>query len=108
MARRERDQKPPRERHETVRQTLLWLLEEGPHTARELSGLAGIREKDVATHLEHLQRSLRSAKRRLRVEPARCLSCDYVFASRSRLSRPSACPRCRQQHIDPPVFALAD
>jgi predicted Zn-ribbon and HTH transcriptional regulator len=96
----------PRERSETVRQAILRNLEEAPLTARELSARVYIREKDVIEHLEHLERSLRHSDRQLRFDAARCLSCGYHFAGRRRLTRPSACPRCRVQHIASPIFRV--
>lgn len=96
----------PAARGETVRETLRKALREGPASARDLSALAGIREKDVAEHLGHLARSLPHAGERLVVEPARCVSCDYRFSDRARLTRPGACPRCRSTRLEPQVFRL--
>jgi predicted Zn-ribbon and HTH transcriptional regulator len=96
----------PRERAETIRQALLASLRDGPATARELSALVSIREKEVAEHLAHLQRSLRRTDERLVVEPAECLACGYAFTRRTRLTRPSACPRCKAERIEPPVFRI--
>ncbi len=98
--------KPPRERKETLRQAIMKHLEAGPCTTRDLSQLIGIREKEVIPHLEHIQKSLRASGRKLIVLPAQCLSCDYVFKNRKRLTKPSACPKCRKSQIDPPVFSL--
>ena len=98
--------KPPRERNQTLRQAIVKHLEEGPCTTRDLSQLIGIREKEVVPHLEHIQKSLRASGRKLIVQPAQCLSCNFVFKNRKRLSKPSACPQCRNQQIDPPVFSL--
>lgn len=98
--------KPPRERTETLRQSIVKHLEQGPCTTKDLSVLIGIREKEVVPHLEHLQKSLRAAGRKLTVQPAWCLSCGFIFENRKRLSKPSACPQCRNQQIDPPVFSL--
>jgi predicted Zn-ribbon and HTH transcriptional regulator len=100
------DPKPPKERKETLRQAIIKHLEESPCTTKDLSQLIGIREKEVVPHLEHIQKSLRASGRRLIVQPAQCLSCNYVFKNRKRLSKPSACPQCRNQQIDPPVFSL--
>ncbi len=66
-------------------------------TARELSALVHIREKDVAPHLEHLEKSLRRSGKRLVIEPAECLQCGFRFEKRRRFTKPSACPRCRCQ-----------
>ena len=99
---------PPRPapRTATVRESLAAELRAGALTARELSARVGIRERDVAEHLEHLARSLEQRGESLRVEPASCVECGYVFRSRDRLSRPSACPSCRSTRIDPPAFSV--
>jgi len=81
-------------------------LREGPLTSRDLSGLLGIREKDVSAHLEHLVLSLKRSDEKLHVEPAECLGCGYIFADRKRLTRPSACPKCRAQRLEAPIFSL--
>jgi predicted Zn-ribbon and HTH transcriptional regulator len=94
------------ERHATVRSALREVLREGPLTARELSARVGIGEKDVSGHLEHLARSLRHSSERLRVEPAQCLACGFTFAERTRLTKPSKCPVCRSQRMDPPRFVI--
>jgi hypothetical protein len=94
------------ERHETVRSALRQVLREGPLTARELSARVGISEKEVSGHLEHVARSLRHSGERLRVEPAQCLVCDFVFKDRMRLTKPSKCPVCRSERLDPPRFAI--
>jgi transcriptional regulator len=111
MARRERPAETPGtrgppERDETARSALERVLRRGPATARDLSEDAGLREKDVPEHLEHLQRSLERRGERLVVEPATCIACGYAFVERKRLTRPGACPRCRSTRIDPPVFRI--
>ena len=63
----------PSARSETVRQALRAALRDGVLSARELSGQVSITEKDVVTHLEHLERSLQREAERLRIEPAVCL-----------------------------------
>ena len=94
------------ERRVSVRSELRQVLREGPLAARELSARVGISEKEVAGHLEHLARSLRQSGARLRVEPARCLVCGFVFKERARLSRPSRCPGCKSERLDPPRFLI--
>jgi len=87
---------------EAIREELL----HGSATARELSERVSIREKDVAEHLEHLERSLRVRGERLIVEPASCIACGYAFARRARLTRPGSCPQCASTRIDPPAFRI--
>jgi predicted Zn-ribbon and HTH transcriptional regulator len=96
----------PVERSETPRQAIQRLLGYGPHTAHDLALALRLRERDVVEHLEHLQRSLRRGPRRLVVEPPRCRACGYAFPGRRRLSAPGACPACREERVEPPVFGL--
>lgn len=96
----------PSARGVTVREALHAALREGPATAKDLSAVVGISEKDVAGHLEHLQKSLKRGKERLVVVPARCLACGHVFADRAKLTRPGSCPECRATRIEPPRFTV--
>jgi len=97
---------PELERTRTVREAIREELLRGAATARELSERVSIREKDVAEHLEHLDKSLRARGERLVVEPATCIACGYAFARRSRLTRPGSCPECGSTRIDPPAFRI--
>jgi predicted Zn-ribbon and HTH transcriptional regulator len=97
----------PRGATETPRQAISRLLAVAPHTAHELSALVHLPEKEVVPHLEHLGRSLRRTGQRLEIEPAQCRDCAYVFRDRQRLARPTACPRCRRQHLSAPVFRIS-
>jgi predicted Zn-ribbon and HTH transcriptional regulator len=91
---------------ETPRQAIRRLLAGAPRTARDLSALVHLPEKDIVPHLEHIARSLRGAGERLEIEPAQCHECGYVFRDRRRLSRPGACPRCRSERLSAPVFRI--
>jgi predicted Zn-ribbon and HTH transcriptional regulator len=94
------------ERIRTVREAIRAELLQGAATAREISERVSIPEKDVAGHLEHLEKSLRARGERLVVQPASCIACGYAFVRRARLSRPGSCPECRATRIDPPAFRI--
>ncbi|MBI4863313.1 MAG: transcriptional regulator [Candidatus Riflebacteria bacterium] len=94
------------ERTRTVRQSILAELRRGPVTALDLSKSVGVQEKEVASHLEHLQQSLRRGPSRLVVEPAECIACGFVFEHRKRLKKPSSCPECRASRIHPPRYRI--
>ena len=97
------------ERRQTIRQAMLEQLARGPLTLRQLSTLLRQSEKELLPHLEHLQRSLRRERGgRLQIEPAECLGCGFRFEQRRRLSKPSACPRCREQRIEPPRYWVGE
>ncbi|MFT3765700.1 MAG: transcriptional regulator [Minicystis sp.] len=101
-----KDVKPPPDRGETPRTAIRAALQGPALTAREISVRTSMREKDVAEHLEHLERSLKREGERLVIEPAKCLACDFVFKSRGRLTTPGSCPECRSERIAPPAFRI--
>ena len=47
--------------HDTIRQEIITALLEGPCSARELSAAAGIPEREVPLHLEHIRKSITSS-----------------------------------------------
>ena len=92
---------------ETIRQRIIMLLEENPMTARELSQAIGIREKEVYEHLAHVARSVTGQRKKLAVQPFRCLECGYAFHDRKRLTRPSRCPRCKRSRIQEATYRIS-
>lgn len=91
---------------QTVRQQMIALLSQEVHSARGLSQLLRIQEKEVFGHLSHIARSVASQRLRLVVIPSRCLVCGYVFDKRKRLTRPSRCPRCKGERIEDPRYQV--
>jgi predicted Zn-ribbon and HTH transcriptional regulator len=96
----------PRPAPETVRRSILALLERGPRTAREISAAVHIPEREVGAHLVHLGKSLRAIGKRLELEPAVCLSCGFVFRKRERPTGPGRCPICKGEFISEPSFRV--
>lgn len=69
-------------------------LEARPHTVAEIAREEQMRPREVEDELEHLFRSVRRAGGQVRVEPARCRKCGFIF-SEETLGKPSRCPECR-------------
>ncbi len=90
----------------TIRQKMILALEEKQMTAKELSKELKVSEKDVYTHLSHIQKTIKPQKKKLLVEPFQCLVCDFVFKDRKRLTRPGRCPECKQGHISPATYRI--
>jgi predicted Zn-ribbon and HTH transcriptional regulator len=92
----------------TLRQRIVELLERGEwgfeELRRELEAPVRLLEED----LRHVERSLRRGSTRLVVEPARCLSCGFVFRERAarHFHAPGRCPRCRSERIADPRFHI--
>jgi len=96
----------PSARTTTIRESLAQVLKREECTALDLSKAVGIPERDVADHLQHLEKSLRARGQRLERRPSRCLECDFEFTKRRRMNRPSACPRCRSRRLSLPRFRV--
>jgi len=96
----------PDERHDTIRKDIISLLEEYTLSAREISRYIKIQEKDVASHLEHIRKTLNKGGDRLIIESARCETCNFVFKKRDRLTNPARCPLCRGRLSSPMLFSI--
>ncbi|HTK86830.1 MAG TPA: hypothetical protein VL329_03820 [Nitrospiraceae bacterium] len=93
--------------NQTSRQYLMDLLTGSTHSSYELAALLGIPERDIEHHLLHIVKSLaRDRTRRFMLESSTCHDCRYVFRERTRLTRPSRCPRCRSEAISAPRFTI--
>lgn len=108
MKEKPREPVTPPETHDTVRQGLIAELLERPSSARDLSASAGIPEREVSNHLEHIRKTISSSGRRLVVTPAECKKCGFVFAKREKLKRPGKCPVCKGESIREPLFSIEE
>lgn len=91
----------------TIRQRLVEVLTGRRLSSRQLAELVGQPERLVEDHLGHIVKSLaRDRARRFVLEPSACQDCGFVFRERTRMTRPSRCPRCRSESILPPRFGI--
>ncbi|MGH7228502.1 MAG: transcriptional regulator [Nitrospiraceae bacterium] len=91
----------------TIRQLIMQSITGTLYSSRQLAELVGVPERQVEDHLTHITKSVaRDRTRRFVLEPSRCRDCGYVFRERTRLTRPSRCPRCRSEAISPPRYGI--
>ena len=96
MGRPLRPGEAPGPRAQTARQSLTAALRsDGPRSVAELSVAAHLSQKDVAWHLDRM----REAGLPVRVLPADCPACGFVFEARKKARRPSRCPECRSGRL---------
>ncbi|MBW2200014.1 MAG: transcriptional regulator [Deltaproteobacteria bacterium] len=91
---------------QTFRQQMISLLKDQEMSARDLSQVIGIQEKEVYGHLGHVARTVEIQGKKLVIQPFRCLSCGYVFKNRKRFTRPGHCPACRKTHLEVPTYRI--
>ena len=105
---KEKPKKPhvPQPMHDTVRQEIIAELLEGPCSARDLSVVVRIPERDVSGHLEHIRKTIAPSGKHLVIMPAECKKCGFVFSKRDRFTRPGKCPLCKGESIMEPHFMI--
>jgi len=108
MKEKPKQPRTPPQMHDTIRHAILLALEQEVRSAKDLSALVRIPEKDVYGHLDHLRRSLAANNRHLIVTPAECRKCGFEFSKRDRLTKPGKCPRCKGESIHEPLFRIED
>ncbi len=106
MGKRQREPSIPPERHETIRREIIEILEARTLSAKEISGAAGISEKEAYDHLDHIQKTVHIAGFHLILTPAECKRCGFVFRKREKLKKPGKCPVCRSESIEDPLFSI--
>ncbi len=83
-----------------------------PLTVHEIAlelGLEPGRESEIYEHLEHIAKSIRREsgfREALIMELPRCKKCGYVFRDLKKPRKPSRCPRCKSEWIEPPRFKI--
>lgn len=88
----------------TLRRQLRDVLTE-PRTVSSLARELGLRRDDVEEDVRHAIRSARAAGEMVRIEPARCKQCGFLFDP-DRLSKPGKCPQCRGTRIFEPLVSI--
>ncbi len=91
----------------TPRQRIVELMTGTLLSSHQLAQMLGIPERQVEDHLSHVVKSIaRDRSRRFVLDPSTCQDCGFVFKDRSRLTRPSRCPRCRSEAITAPRYGI--
>lgn len=96
----------PSEKSETLRQSIIHVLENQTLSAKEISAHVGIPEKEVYDHLQHIQKTINNKFKTLDIVPAECNKCGFLFKKRERLKKPGRCPVCRGESITAPLFTI--
>jgi len=88
----------------TRRQQIIQILQESKQTAQQLANYFQCKLKDVIEDLEHIEKTIKPKK--LKIIPAYCKSCNFIFKERSKISKPSKCPRCKSEWIEAQMFSI--
>jgi transcriptional regulator len=91
----------------TLRQQVKDLLMATPLSSRQLAKIVGIPEREVEDHISHIIKSVAQARSlSFILEPSKCRHCGFTFRDRSKITRPSRCPRCHSEDITEPQYSI--
>ncbi len=99
----------------TIRERIMKLLESSkyPLTADDIINELGLdlSPNEVYEHLRHIAKSIRrlsNGRKILVMRPPMCRKCGYVFKDINKPKKPSRCPRCKSEWIEPPAFKIIE
>jgi len=87
----------------TVRKHIIEALKEKKMTLREIALAFKITVKDAGIDLQHIGKSI-YPQMELKMEIPLCRSCGFKYMDRSKITRPSKCPKCKKEDITEPRF----
>ncbi len=94
---------------QTPRRRIIELLTGTLLSSHQLAQLLGIPERQVEEHLTHIVKTIaRDPSRTFLLGPSECQGCAFTFRDRTRLTRPSRCPRCRNEAITSPRYGIRE
>lgn len=96
----------PVEKETTIRIEIMELLKNRELSLIEISKIVGISEKNIIIHIEHIRKSISNSGYFLKIKPAICFSCGFVFRKRDKIKKPTKCPICKSEHIEDPLFKI--
>ena len=85
---------------------------ERPLSVEEICRALGLprgSEREVYEHLAHVAKTVRriyGGRMALLMEPPACKGCGFIFKDLEKPKRPSKCPRCKSERIEPPRFMI--
>ena len=81
----------------TLRQKFIELLSSQEMSTSQLARTLEVKFSEIDLALQHVEKSIRPKK--IRITPARCKDCGFIFKQRKKFTPPSRCPECRSEWI---------
>ena len=88
----------------TRREEIIEILSKEERSAQQMANDFKVEMIEILEDLKHIKYSIKP--KRLVMKPPQCKKCGFVFEERSRVKRPSKCPRCKSEWIIAPLFRI--
>ena len=63
-----------------------------------------VKFSEIESALEHVEKSVKP--RKIKIRPAGCRQCGFVFKDRTKFIPPSRCPKCKSEWIEEAAFKI--
>ena len=93
-----------RENKMTRREQIIEFLTKEEISAQQLANDFKVELFIILEDLKHIKYSIKHKK--LSQKPAQCKKCGFVFEERSKIRKPSKCPKCKSEWIMAPLFRI--
>lgn len=96
---------------ESIRKKIIRVLENSsePLDVDAIANIIGIENsREIYEHLKHIAKSIRRTNhtKALFMILPKCRRCGYIFKDLDTPKKPSRCPRCKSESIEPPRFII--
>ena len=88
----------------TRREQIIEILSKEEKSAQLLANDFRIDLFEILDDLKHIKYSIKPRKSLMK--PAQCRKCAFIFKERSRVKKPSKCPRSKSEWIMAPLFRI--
>ncbi len=88
----------------TRRQEIIEILEKSPMSISQLANMYKMKVEELLEDFPHIKKTIHP--KQLKIIPAVCKDCRFVFKERTKLKAPSKCPKCRSEWIEEPLFKI--
>ncbi len=88
----------------TRREEIKEILLKEKKSAQQLANMFQTELNEILEDIEHIAISVKPKK--IVKIPASCRKCGFLFKERSRIKKPSKCPRCRGEWVQAQLFGI--
>lgn len=92
----------------TERQMMFNALVRELYSLRELKLKYKLTLQEAKDEVEHIFKTAKTKGYSIKVVPAECSACKFIFENRKKVTAPSRCPKCKSERVLEPLFRLIE
>jgi len=80
-------------------------MKKGEISAQQIANHFKVEMWEILIDLRHIAKSIKPVYE-MKISPSECRSCGFLFKERSKIKKPTKCPKCKDERIQPPLFKI--